>query len=287
MARKKREEEKGIEGGWINTFADLMNLLLCFFVLLFSMSTVDADKYEQLVTSMSEKISIFDGGGDSIGQGAFVSTGTDQIVAISQYFNEFETPGDAQEQNTDTDDGGEQPEQTSEPADEETLKEKFEREQFEEQKKATEELYGEVVEQAQQKNIEDQININMDKQYQYVQISLNGAILFDSGTAEIKKSVLPLMNKVGDILKLYDSHMIKIEGHTDNIPIGSGKYPNNMWLSTARATEVFEYLVKKKKMDPTTLEPTGCGEYKPVASNKTAKGRARNRRVELKIYTAK
>lgn len=93
MARKKREEEKGIEGGWINTFADLMNLLLCFFVLLFSMSTVDADKYEQLVTSMSEKINIFDGGGNSIGEGPFVTVGTLQPVAISQYFNEFATSG--------------------------------------------------------------------------------------------------------------------------------------------------------------------------------------------------
>ena len=61
MARKK-EEPQSPEGGWINTFADLMNLLLCFFVLLFSMSTVDADKYEQLVTSMTESINIFSGG---------------------------------------------------------------------------------------------------------------------------------------------------------------------------------------------------------------------------------
>ena len=82
MARKKREEEKGIEGGWINTFADLMNLLLCFFVLLFSMSTVDADKYEQLVTSMSERINIFDGGGNSVGQGPFVTVGTKQVVSF-------------------------------------------------------------------------------------------------------------------------------------------------------------------------------------------------------------
>ena len=62
MARKKKKaEQEGISAGWINTFADLMNLLLCFFVLLFSMSTVDADKYEQLVTSMTERINIFDG----------------------------------------------------------------------------------------------------------------------------------------------------------------------------------------------------------------------------------
>ena len=87
------EEEAADTGGWINTFADLMNLLLCFFVLLFSMSTVDAEKYEQLVTSMSESINIFDGGGDSIGQGPFIDSGTKQIVAISDYFNEFASSG--------------------------------------------------------------------------------------------------------------------------------------------------------------------------------------------------
>lgn len=71
MARRKAEEPASIEGGWINTFADLMNLLLCFFVLLFSMSTVDADKYEQIVTSLSESIDIFSDGGNAVGEGAF------------------------------------------------------------------------------------------------------------------------------------------------------------------------------------------------------------------------
>lgn len=94
MARKKREEEQRPAAGWMNTFADLMNLLLCFFVLLFSMSTVDADKYEQLVTSMTESINIFDGGGSAVGEGAFVSSGTDQLVSISDYFNEYENSGE-------------------------------------------------------------------------------------------------------------------------------------------------------------------------------------------------
>ena len=73
MARRKAEEPASIEGGWINTFADLMNLLLCFFVLLFSMSTVDADKYEQIVTSLSESIDIFSDGGNAVGDIFFIS----------------------------------------------------------------------------------------------------------------------------------------------------------------------------------------------------------------------
>lgn len=301
MARKKREEQESAAGGWINTFADLMNLLLCFFVLLFSMSTVDADKYEALVTSMSESINIFDGGGDAIGEGVFVSSGTDQLVSISQYFNEFEESGndqnasnkqDSKQDNNKKSDSevtngadGTKTETGNDETTEQEWKEKFEKQQFEEQKQKAEQLYGEVVSAAQKKNIEDDITINMDKKYQYVQISLNGSILFDSGSASLKKSVLPLLSKVGDILQLYDSHRIKIEGHTDNVRIANAQYRNNTWLSTARALEVFEYLKNHKSMDPSTMEPTGCGEYSPVTSNKTAKGRARNRRVELKIFT--
>ena len=97
MARRKAEEPASIEGGWINTFADLMNLLLCFFVLLFSMSTVDADKYEQIVTSLSESIDIFSDGGNAVGEGAFVSSGTSQKISMEEYFNEFENSGQDQE----------------------------------------------------------------------------------------------------------------------------------------------------------------------------------------------
>lgn len=278
MARKKKREEQKISGDWINTFADLMNLLLCFFVLLFSMSTVDADKYEALVTSMTESINIFDGGGDAIGEGAFVSSGTDASISMSEYFAEFEEAGK---------DGEEEANNSDSTTQETITEEEFEARQLAELKKETEEIYESVMGQAKELNVEDEISINMDNQYQYVQISLNGAILFDSGAATIKKSTIPLLSKVGDILKTYGSHMIKIEGHTDNVPISSAEYKNNMWLSTARATEVFEYFKEKKKISPKTMETTGRGEYDPIATNKTQKGRAQNRRVEIKIYTDK
>lgn len=273
MARKKAEEPESIEGGWINTFADLMNLLLCFFVLLFSMSTVDADKYEQLVTSFSERINIFDGGGDAVGEGAFVSSGTSQKVSVEQFFNEFENTGQDQE--------------SQDESSEMTEEDKYKKKMADEQKQRTEELYEEVTGKAEKADIQDLINVSTDDQFQYVQISLNGAILFDSGSDQIKSSAMEILSKVGDILKSYDDHNIKIEGHTDNVKISNGKFESNMWLSTARATRVFEYFTAKKKMDPTTLEATGRSEYDPIGNNETEKGRARNRRVEIKIYTDK
>ncbi len=290
MARKKREEEQGISAGWINTFADLMNLLLCFFVLLFSMSTVDADKYEQLVTSMTESINIFKGGGKAIGEGAFVSNGTDQLVSISKYFKEYEDMGDDSQnkegQDTKQDSGTEKADSNNNTEENKTAEEIYEEKKAQEQRQAAEALYGEVTERAQAKDIEDDISVNIDKQNQYVQISLNGALLFETGDVEIKKSMRPLMSKVGDILRQFKTHRIKIEGHTDNVPI-SGKYSNNMMLSTARANTVFQYLKDKKKIPPQSMEISGYGEFAPVASNKTAKGRAQNRRVEIKIYTGK
>ena len=267
-----------------------MNLLLCFFVLLFSMSTVDADKYEQLVTSMTESINIFKGGGKAIGEGAFVSNGTDQLVSISKYFKEYEDMGDDSQnkegQDTKQDSGTEKADSNNNTEENKTAEEIYEEKKAQEQRQAAEALYGEVTERAQAKDIEDDISVNIDKQNQYVQISLNGALLFETGDVEIKTSMRPLMSRVGDILRQFKTHRIKIEGHTDNVPI-SGKYSNNMMLSTARANTVFQYLKDKKKIPPQSMEISGYGEFAPVASNKTAKGRAQNRRVEIKIYTGK
>lgn len=277
MARRKVEEPSGGGGGWISTFADLMNLLLCFFVLLFSMSTVDADKYEAIVTSLSESINIFDGGSPSVGEGAFVSSGTDQLVSISQYFNEFEKTGE--------DDNASKDANSQEKSEEQKIMDELEAKQAEQKKNQAEEMYENVVDKATDKNIAEVVNVNMDAQYQYVQISLKGAVLFDSGQAEIKQNARPILNKIGDILKLYSKHLIKIEGHTDNVPISSARYRNNMELSTARATSVFVYLVNNKGLSPKKIESSGRGEYIPASSNRTSKGRAKNRRIEIKIYT--
>ena len=373
---KIEEDEPADTGGWINTFADLMNLLLCFFVLLFSMSTVDAQKYEAVVKSMSESINIFDGGGDSIGQGPFIDSGTDQVVAISQYFNEFESSGEdadateeqeqmkpgesASEEGEHNDQGGQKSDDGQNKSDDDKNKDNeqgqqnqnqqegstptpgeqdqnqdgktqdpqeggkqqddqtgqqgqqtdqnpqsknddnktgdnidkatvqaVEAQQEAEQKAKNTEVYEEVMKAAEDKNVEDDITVQMDKKNQYVQITMNGALLFDSGKATLRSSVKPILSKVGDILKSYKGNRIQILGHTDAVAIHSAEFPNNLWLSMARATSVFEYMTNVKKLEPGNMETTGRGEYDPIASNGTAAGRAKNRRVEFRIYTNK
>ena len=89
MAKRKVEESGGGEASWLNTFADLMNLLLCFFVLLFAMSTVDADKWEQLINSMQKSsFSILSSGGASVGEGMMIATGVSQLEKLDDYFKE-------------------------------------------------------------------------------------------------------------------------------------------------------------------------------------------------------
>jgi chemotaxis protein MotB len=125
----------------------------------------------------------------------------------------------------------------------------------------------------------------MDPGYQYVRISLSGSILFDSGKADIKPDAVMIFSKLGDLLQVYKDYHIEIEGHTDNVPVNrNNTYKDNNWLSSARALNVAAYLIEKKGLNPKTLSWTGRGEYDPVASNATPEGRAKNRRVEIKIH---
>ena len=86
MARRKSEEAPKGSPAWMTTFSDLMNLLLCFFVLLFSMSTVDADKWEEVVNSMTSSFSLFKGGYTSVGEGLLISAGTSQLSELGDFY---------------------------------------------------------------------------------------------------------------------------------------------------------------------------------------------------------
>lgn len=296
MARKKKQEESAPGSpAWMATFSDLMNLLLCFFVLLFSMSNVDSEKLEALLASLSGNFSVFTSGSSMVGNDMYVASGASTMVKISDYFQEMTDTGgqDGLKQNNSAEENEDKsqtdPKQNinsseSEKIDEK-LKEQVEQELAEEQKEKTEQLYEEVSQQVELKQLESGVTVEKDEQNMFVQISIGGAVLFDSAKADLKKEAMPIMSKVGDILGLYENHIVKIEGHTDNVPVTGGTYASNMQLSMARAESVFNYLEKVKKINPVTLEPSGRGEFCPVAKNTSSEGRARNRRVEFKIYT--
>ena len=128
----------------------------------------------------------------------------------------------------------------------------------------------------------DQVELSFTAQY--IQLTMNGALLFDPGSAELKEEAKQVLNKVGIILERYSNGTIEIEGHTDNVPMSSAKYANNEELSSARALSVFYYLEENTFLDPQNLKHAGMGERVPVADNSTPEGRSLNRRVEIRIY---
>ena len=271
MARKKREEPKSIEGGWINTFADLMNLLLCFFVLLFSMSTVDAQKFEMIAASFNQTFSIFTAGATAIGDGVLVSNGVSQLNELDKFINSTGK----------MDDGDVVSEDVAEAVEE--LKEAIE-ELEQAQMEESEQMAEAIQEAIDERDLGKEIDVEFTSQY--VQLTLKGSLLFDSGSTELKADVLPVLDQVGVILQRYPGSVIEIEGHTDNVPMSGAKYSNNDELSSGRALSVFNYLLSITNLDPALVKHSGRGEYVPVADNSTPEGRTMNRRVEIKIYNS-
>ena len=117
-----------------------------------------------------------------------------------------------------------------------------------------------------------------------LKVNMVDEILFDSGKATIKPQGVKVLDRLGKVLLNVKDQAIRIEGHTDNVPIGADlaeRYPTNWELSVARATAVARYLQEKIGVDPRLISATGYGQYKPIASNETEQGRTRNRRIEI------
>ena len=248
-----------------------MNLLLCFFVLLFSMASMDAAKFEEVAASFSSAFSIFSGGEMAIGKGALIGDGVSQLTELSAYITSMGLAQSGEDSDAETDAVGEM--------DQKELMEAAEEEQMEASKELAEKIQAAIDEG----DIDNEVSLNYTSQY--VQLTIQGSILFDSGKVELKEDALPVIDKVGQILESYAGGTIEIEGHTDNRPMNSGgKYSNNDELSSGRALSVFNYLIENTYLDPANLVHTGRGEYDPIADNSTDEGRARNRRVEIKIY---
>ncbi|MCR5747188.1 MAG: flagellar motor protein MotB, partial [Lachnospiraceae bacterium] len=309
---------------WQATFADLMNLLLCFFVLLYAFSSTDVDKFEAIAASMSKAFSIFDPGGESAGEGDAVGNGVSQLSNISEMVtsmgknstgnadnNDYNEEGkgeetfeaasfskedlsDGEEENqapgsstsgsgaesaaASTADSAQDSSEASKEISDEQAKEKLEESGLKESEKLAELIEESVYEE----DLSKQIDIDFTSQY--VSLTMNGSLLFDSGSATIKDNAKVTLDKVGKILETYAGSTIEIEGHTDNVPISNSQFRNNDELSDARALSVFSYFRDNSELDPAMIKHTGRGAYVPIADNGTPEGRQLNRRVEIRIY---
>lgn len=311
MAKKKEEEAPAGSPAWMATFSDLMNLLLCFFVLLFSMSSVDAAKYDQVVASLQSAFSVLSSSaGASITQGNLVSSGISQLPEFANYFGTAMGKGHTEDKgkgtegsetgesdytedgtSEHTEDGVTDTEQSGGANDSETqgldisemsadqAAEAFEQKGLNE----SEQMAQDIEALAAQYGLQDLVEIDFNGQF--VRITLNGGLLFNSGAAELNEDVYPVVDKISKIVELYDSNIIEIEGHTDNLPAPAA-YGSNDVLSMFRALNVADYIRNASSVDPANIVSSGRGAYVPIADNGTAEGRARNRRVEIKIYNS-
>lgn len=127
-------------------------------------------------------------------------------------------------------------------------------------------------------DLEEQIDLQAAENE--VIIRLMGESTFNSGKADIRSQMIPVLEKVAEMIRATDGDLI-IAGHTDNVPIRRGPYRTNLRLSTARASAVAEFFIVRSKIDPKRISTMGFGEYRPIDTNETAAGRQKNRRVEI------
>lgn len=271
MAKRKEDAPPAGSPAWMATFSDLMNLLLCFFVMLFAMSSIEEGKLQEFVTAMNNTFSLFNGGATAIGDGFLISNGVSQLNELDQYIN---STGKVADSSTD----GENFEEF------EMSPENLEKILAEQKLMENEEIAERVEEAFQESRIGDEVEVSFTEQY--VILSMNGALCFDSGKADLKEEGKAILDKVGVVLERYGTGIIEIEGHTDNIPFRNALYASNEELSSARALTVFYYLMDTTALDPVNLKHSGMGERVPIADNSTPEGRSRNRRVEIRIYSS-
>lgn len=294
MARKKKEEAPAPGSpAWMATFSDLMNLLLCFFVLLFAMSSVDTAKFNELAQSFASTFNVFKAGGAFFGDGNLVANGATQLNNLDEHKATMGETSDSEvDKNNIYDKNGDTEEllkyYENKVAELEGTIEDFEQKEQAEQvakEEAAGAVYDEITELAARYNLDSDLEFSMDKAYNFVKIDVKGSVLFEDNEAKIKTDAKPVLLKIGDILKEYDKFGIEIIGHTDNVPISSGPYEDNDYLSAARAIETAQYLIENKNLDASRLSFSGKGDREPVDTNATSAGRARNRRIEFRIYT--
>ena len=128
-------------------------------------------------------------------------------------------------------------------------------------------------------------NINVIREPRGILIRLNDTVLFDKGSDIIKDKALNVLDKIAVVLK-NEPNSIRIEGHTDNLPIKTDKFPSNWELSTARATNIVRYLVEVHKLSPNRISVAGYGEYMPITENNTEIKRVENRRVDIVVLSS-
>ncbi|MPM92004.1 Motility protein B [bioreactor metagenome] len=246
MAKRPEPEEEGSGYSWMDTYGDLVTLLLCFFVLLYSFSSVDAGKWQELVGAFSRNY--------GSGEVTIFDASTIQEEAISKIDSMVDySVRDEKSGNVDPD----------------TVNSAFDL------------LYENIKAYIQEQGMESSLSVFRTDEAIYLRF--NEMALFNSGRADILPASAETLSHIMEIISLNISSIssVRIEGHTDNVPMHNAEFRDNWDLSVKRATNVLRMVLGTGYVDATMLSAVGYGEYQPVAPNTTADGRSQNRRVDF------
>jgi len=228
LRRKKSVEDKENLERWLLTYADLITLLLAFFIILYVFSKQDSKKYEAMTMQLK---AIFAGGTGVVDEGG--RTGAQVLEGNLEGPSNIEI-----------------------------------RKQLEEQINTLSQADGQ----------ENNISVITDERG--IVIRIMDKAFYDTGKADLKDNARVTLDKITPVIKSLPNE-IRIEGHTDNVPISTAEFKSNWELSVRRATEVIRYLVEKGGISPQRISAAGYGEYRPVAANDSDVNRAINRRIEI------
>lgn len=257
MSKKKRKHEEEHENleRWLVSYADFITLLFAFFVTMYSISRVDETKLGSAVESLQRAL------------GSLIQI---QVPARDAGVLEFQTS----------------------PIDNEVVTLVSPRNETAKthEREYLERVAGHIQSEIERargetgKNLPNQIKYIIDERGLTVRIP--ESFFFKSGQASIRPEILPVLDSLARSLEKVPNH-IRIEGHTDSVPINTFLFPSNWELSTARATTIVRYLLSNHNFDPSKLSATGYAEFRPIAPNNRPEGRMQNRRVDVVILSSK
>lgn len=252
---------------WLATFADLMSLLMCFFVLLLSFATMDANKFKKMAESMETAFGV---------QRDIPATEVPMGTSIiAQHFSPAQTtPSVLEEVKQSTNQQSTQLDVSID--DVEKIKQKIMQ-----QKKDEIQQQAEAIKASLKKEIKQGL-VTVETDGLRIIIRINEKGSFPSGSAILKAGFDPVMDKITAAVKRAKGRVV-IAGHTDNIPMSSDLYRSNWELSASRAVTVAQYMLAQKGMDPKRIVVEGLADTHPLVPNNSPANRAKNRRVEIII----
>ncbi len=255
MARSRRRnyfEEDNSQERWLISYADFITLLFAFFVVMYSISSVNDKKYESLSEALDEAFS--------------QKKAVQKVIKPIEVGKQLTTIKPIVLDNPVTEERDKHRELSAEILKERRLLQ----------------LVSEQFEDILQPYIENDL-VEVKRKDFWIELEMNSQLLFSSGEAELSVKAIPVLNKVSELVKTLPN-VINIEGYTDNVPIDTVEFPSNWDLSSARATSVVREFVKNG-VSPQRLSAVGYGEFHPVADNINEEGRLKNRRVVLVLMS--